>query len=101
MDTDIYDELDMRNYLAVLKDYESGAITNPPAGMAYIYYNGHRVTGQVRLATYNMFQHWEEWIAQYGANGRSWPESVSLLPPNFGRIIWLESECGKVTAPCG
>ena len=74
IDVAIYDHEDLLNYDSVVRDYERGEITAPPVGSVYFYYRGHRVTGQVVFASYDVFEHWGEWAAEHGEWGRAWPE---------------------------
>jgi len=42
VDVRMYGQEDLMNYESVVRDYEQGEITAPPAGSVYFYYRGHR-----------------------------------------------------------
>jgi hypothetical protein len=66
-----YDEKDRSNYETILNDYRTGSIKHPKLGSRYFYYAGHRVTGEVELAIFPLFDHFDEWTDKYGSDGRS------------------------------
>jgi hypothetical protein len=74
-----YDEKDRSNYETILNDYQTGSIKHSKSGFGYFYYAGHRVMGEVELAKFSLFDHFDEWIEKHGWEGRSWLERVVIL----------------------
>lgn len=99
--TKLYDDEDMKNYHAVVRDYETKAITHPAPGKAYFYYKGFRVTGQVTIATARPDEAIRRLVEEHGV-GKVWAERVSThsfirlafeapLMPNHR--AWRRCEC--------
>jgi hypothetical protein len=74
IDVAMYGHEDLMNYENVVRDYERGEITAPPAGSVYFYYRGHRVTDQVIYGTFGVTAHWGKWAEEHGEGGRAWME---------------------------
>jgi hypothetical protein len=75
--TKLYDDEDMKNYHAVVRDYEANAITHPPPGKVYFYYKGFKVTGQVNPATTRLDEEVKRLVEEHGI-GKIWAEGVSM-----------------------
>jgi hypothetical protein len=73
----LYDAEDLKNYTAVVRDYQTKEITHPPKGQVYFYYRGVRVTDMVTLATFPLHENATRWAREHGI-GKIWAEGVRL-----------------------
>jgi len=75
--TKLCDAEDMKNYYAVIRDYENKAITLPPPGTVYFYYGGFTVNGQDIPAPCRLHKKIKRLIEEHGI-GKIWAEGVRI-----------------------
>jgi hypothetical protein len=58
-------------------------ITHPKPGFGYFYYAGSRVTDEIELSKFPLYDHFDAWIEAHGREGKSWFEEVMIPTQKF------------------
>jgi len=87
--TKLYDAEDMKNYYAVIRDYENKTITHPPPGKVYFYYGGFKVTDQVTpTSAATCLREKVDCLVEEHGIGKVWAEGVRI----HSTSIWTPAD---------